>query len=410
MNEIKPISTIDTSEQEIIQEIDCISERLGKELPMPHANLTLSIIIPAKNEADSIASTLESLAKQINADGSSFDFSAFEILLLCHNCSDHTQEKGEAFFRNNPEIQGHVLTLNSEVAKTVGSARRILMHIAHQRIPKDNGFIVTTDADTIADSYWLYHLNRYVSKNVDLICGLIISDPTQLEEQAKSFLQAKDDYLSLKSRLESQHFPNPNNPWPRHGFNWGPNLAIKKSVYGAIGGIRPLHFLEDVDLYKRVISQGFIARHCLKCKVTTSTRIDSRCTEGFGAELRVWTDTKGVSYKVEGFEKLMVRYRIYRLLQELFRSKSPEVSSEIMALSCIEEDQLTRMIEQSERSESLIIKMEDYLSQSASWNSIYSNTDVVQVCADLKSYFKGTSIFAPAVFSSSIKQVHTGLR
>lgn len=408
MKGISKIHDISISEQQTIEEIDRISKDLGRALSAPHPTLKLAVVIPAKDEGNGIRFTLESLARQLNRDGSPFDPSIFEVLVLAHNCSDNTKLQCEGFFRENSRIQGHVIELISEVAKTVGSARRILMNIAYHRISVKKGLIITTDADTVADPYWLYYLDEYIEKNVDLVGGLIISDPSQLDYQASSYLIAKDEYLFLKSRLESQLLPNPNNPWPRHGFNWGPNLAIKKSAYGAIGGIRPMHFLEDVDLYNRVVSAGLIARHCLKCKVITSTRIDSRCNEGFGAELRVWTDMEGVDYNVEGLEKLLIRYKIYSLLQEFYIIKSPHIFSEIIYRSLIGTEELEQMVQDSERVEALIIKMENYLNQSASWNAIYPNRGVFQVRDELKRYFDQPSSLGAAIASPTV-QVHNGL-
>lgn len=406
MKGIQSISNIDSLEQQTIDQIDLLSEEMRKELPPPHPNLKMAVIIPAKNEGQNIRFTLDSLAKQIYEDGSRFDSSAFEVLVLGHNCSDDTLAQCRKFFREHSQIRGYFLELNSKEINTVGAARRILMNIAYWRISIDNGLIISTDADTIVDKHWLYNLYNYIEGKVDLICGNIISDASQLEAQARSYLIAKDEYLLLKSRLESELFPNPHNPWPRHGFNWGPNLSIKKSVYGAIGGIRPLHFLEDVDLYKRVVSEGFIVKHCLKCKVTTSTRIDSRCSEGFGAELRVWTDIEGVAYKVEGLLKLLLRYKIYKLLQEYYVFPTSNLMMEILELSSIEEKELMTMIKKSERVEALTIKMEAYLNQSSIWNSKHPNTDIFKVCDELSHYFQNPAQVCSSN-SSAKEQVHT---
>src|SRR5690606_9971523 len=210
--------------------------------------------------------------------------------------------------------------LFSEIADTVGAARRVLMNIAANRLLQDNGLIISTDADTIPDKNWLVNVYGYLEKDISLICGYIKSDYTKLVPQASAYLKAKDDYLLLKARLETEFLPSIHDPWPRHSFHWGPNMAIKKSVYKAIGGIQPLHFLEDVSLFNSVISKGYKVRHCMDTQVTTSTRIKPRCNEGFGAELRVWTEYEGVAYNVEGLEKLKCRYGIYRDIKEFYIS------------------------------------------------------------------------------------------
>lgn len=384
---MKPLDDICLSEMGKLKTIDSISNQLGKDLPDPLPSLKMVVIIPAKNEGNHIKNTLQCFTKQTNGDGSPFDKIKFEILVLCHNCSDNTKEETEAFFRDNREIRGYVLSSKSDIANTVGAARRILMNIAYLRIPIENGLIVSTDADTIPDEKWLFHLEKYIDQEISLICGLIISNPMGLNRQALTYLKAKDEYLLLKCKLESKLLSKHNDPWPRHGYHWGPNMAIKKSVYGAVGGIRPLHFLEDVDLYNRVVSEGYFARHCLDSKVHTSTRTDSRCQEGFGAELRVWSEWEGVTYNVEGLEKLLLRYQIYRLIQDFFIRRSDKVLAKIAELSCMDMQDLQKLVEKSKREEALTIKVEEHLNKSETWNSLYPNKGVLEVLEELKNYF-----------------------
>ena len=400
---MRSLQNIDSSELKQVEIIDRISKCLGRGLPSPHSGLKMVVIIPAKNEEDQILSTLQSFSKQVHQDGF-FDKEKFEILVLCHNCSDNTKKKCELFFASHPDLFGHVLYLHSRIANTVGAARRILMNIAYDRLPDDRGLIISTDADTLPDKKWLYHLEKYIEQETSLVCGIILSNVLGLQDQAMKYLLAKDEYLLLKSNLESKLLPDANDPWPRHNYHWGPNMAIKKAVYGAIGGIRPLHFLEDVDLYNRVKSEGYLVRHCLKSKVFTSTRTDSRCQEGFGAELRVWTDWEGVAYNVEGLEKLLSRYEIYGLIKEYYKSTSTKLLSQIATLAQIDKHELQRMFNTSERAEAMIIKMEEHLNKSEKWNSLYPNKGVIEVCKELKNYFTQNAI--PHSSVSSITQAH----
>lgn len=384
------LEDMDFSEAEKIETSDFLSNQLSKELPKPLPELQMVVIIPAKNEENHIKSTLQCFIDQINEDGTPFDKVKFEVLVLCHNCSDNTNEEATSFFRNNSEISGHVLSLDSDIANTVGAARRILMNIAFSRIPIDNGLIISTDADTLPDAKWLYYLEDYIHKDIALICGLIISNPNGLNEQALTYLNAKDEYLLLKSKLESQLLPKPHDPWPRHNFNWGPNLTIKKSIYKAVGGIRPLHFLEDVDLYNRVVSEGHFARHCLNSKVLTSTRTNSRCQEGFGAELRIWNEWVGVEYNVEGLLKLLLRFQIYDLIQKYYLNGEKSILSMISKLGCISINDLQRFVRESNRVEALTIKIQEHLNKSDKWNSLYPNKGVLEVLEELKVYFNST--------------------
>lgn len=389
---MKPVAFTDTREIDKIKIIDRISKELGKTLPLANERLKMVVIIPAKNEGKGIVETLESIINQRIQNNKLFDSSCFELLILCHNCIDNTYEVCLEFALTNPQTLMHILVLNSKVADNVGAARRVLMNIASERLANPDGLIISTDADTIPDNMWLYNLEKYLEQEVSLICGFINADLKNLEGQARTYLAAKNEYLLLKSKLEANIFPNLNDPWPRHNYHWGSNMAIKRQVYEAIGGIRPLHYLEDVNLYTKVVSEGYAVRHCMKTKVTTSTRLDFRCDEGFGEELLAWTENEGVAYNVEGLEKLWVRFGIYSSIKQLYNSYSEEILVRISEMASIDLTHLFKMFEQSDRFESLMIKMEKYLNTNQAWNEAYPNIGVLQACSELKAYFCGSQI------------------
>ena len=372
--------------QEEINFLDTLSFTLGSTLPLAEKTLRMVVIIPAKNESAEITNALSALAKQQTDIGSLLDTSTFEILVLCHNCEDDTLRKCQDFARENNKIHLHILQLDSERANTVGAARRILMNIASKRLSSYNGFIISTDADTVADGKWLANIGTYLDSEISLVCGFIASNLKGVNGQALTYLLAKDKYLSLKAQLESQLLPDPIDPWPRHNFHWGPNMAIKRDVYKAIGGIKPIHFLEDVDMYYRVLSKGYVVRHCTKTKVTTSTRIDSRCGEGFGAELRVWTDFQGVEYNVEGLDKLLARFKIYQLTQSYYEHPCSEILLEIFDLSKMEIGEIQSLLNQPSKTAAKM-EMEQFLNKSAWWQYTYPNTSVLAVVEELNNYF-----------------------
>lgn len=386
--EMSSLELNNTENSALIKYIDEVANNFSKSLPRSSPNVKMIVTIPAKNEAEEIHYTINAIINQKDLDGDFFDKSLFEILILCHNCSDDTKQKIESISIKFSTLQLHVLELNSETANTVGSARRVLMNIASQRLNSDNNLIITTDADTIPDSNWLVNLQTYIESDFDLICGLINVKRDNLQKQPEEFLKAKDEYLLLKAKLESQILPNIDNPWPRHGYNWGPNLAIKKGVYDAIGGIKPLHFLEDVDMFNNVFSKGYKIRHSNNVVVTTSTRLDPRCNEGFGAELRVWNEFDGVEYNVEGLNKLLIRYNIYQLIRQFYKKPSNEILLEICNKAKIDFNQITDMFSNSEIWEAMIVKMENYLLKNESWNNQNLNTSVFQACEEIENYFK----------------------
>lgn len=384
---MEPFDFNATTEKKAVETTDRVSQELGNTIPIANKNLQMVVIIPAKNESDNILKTLEALSNQKDFNNLAIDKSKFEILVLCHNCADNTYAKCEEFARAFPETVIHVLSLNCDVANTVGAARRVLMNIACRRLNLPNGLIISTDADTIPQSDWLCYLQSYINRNISLICGFIKVNLYDLKYQALTYLAAKDEYLLLRARLESELFPNINDPWPRHNYHWGPNMAVKKHIYEAIGGIRPLHFLEDVDLYYRIIGAGYSVRHCMNSVVTTSTRTDSRCNEGFGAELRDWTEIEGVSYNVESLNKLSLRYEIFSLIKQLYQSPSTRIFDKIGGFAMINPKDLNEMFLKCERYEAMVVNMENYLNKSQSWNEIHKDICVLKACEELKDHF-----------------------
>ncbi len=371
----------------LLEYIDEVADTLSKLLPRTLPSVKMIVTIPAKNEAEEIHHTLHAILNQKDLNGNLFDKSLYEILILCHNCSDNTKQEVEMISDKFPTLQLHVLALNSEVANNVGSARRVLMNIASQRLNGNNKLLITTDADTIPESDWLANLDTYIETEYDLICGLINVNRDNLQKQPEEFLKGKDDYLLLKAKLESHVLHNKDNSWPRHCYNWGPNLAIKKGVYDAIGGIKPLHFLEDVDMFNTVFGNGYKIRHSNNVVVTTSTRLDPRCDEGFGAELRVWNEFDGVEYNVEGLTKLLLRYSIYQLIQHFYQKPSTEILLEICEKAQIDFNTITEMFTNCERYEAMIVKMEKYLTENECWNNQNPNSSVFKACEEIENYF-----------------------
>ena len=374
-----------------IETIDGISANLSKQLPSAHQDLNIVVIIPAKNEVSGIEKTLSALINQRTKQNELFPRVTYEIIVLCHNCSDQTFEICENFRDIHQNTNIHVLKLNCNIANTVGAARRILMNIASSRLTNANGLIASTDADTIPNNFWLCHLEEHARTEVDLICGLITVDYNAISGQALYYLQAKDNYLMLQAKLESVIMPSPHDPWPRHNYHWGPNLIIKKHVYESIGGIAPLSFLEDVDLFNRVVEKGFMVKHCMKTMVQTSIRIDSRCKEGFGAELKVWTENDGIPYCVEGLKKLQERFEIYRLIKGYYKRPSQDSLMRIAKLSHLNKNEIAVLLSKFSRYEAMVIYVKQHLDLCSSWNALHPNISINEACTELKNHLYPTS-------------------
>ncbi len=368
--------------------IDELSKHLGNRLPKANQHLKIVITIPAKNEERSIERTLLAIRNQLQSNSVFFDFKFFEVLVLCNHCSDNTEKICKLFKYNDPHFPLHILSTKASLVNNVGVARRILMNIASERLPIANGIIVSTDADTVPDNFWLHNFVQYISTDIALICGRIEVDEADLHPKAKKYLSANRKYLYLASQLESSLYPDPADPWPKHAHNSGPNLAIKKYAYQKIGGIPPLGFLEDIAMYQLVVGHGLKVRHCLKSAVVTSTRTTPRVPGGFGNQLREWSELNGsvYEYMVEGIDKLRVKFETYELIKELYKTGSTSLLLEISKRLLIPLEQVKELYSTHERQQAMVRFLETDLMNNVLWNSKYPDEDVFQVIHDLEAY------------------------
>ena len=75
-----------------------------------------------------------------------------------------------------------------------------------------------------------------------------------------------------------------------HGHVHGANLGVRADAYWRVGGFRPLHVGEDVDLVGRLVEAGTPLAWDAYNAVRTSDRSDCRARGGFGDYVRSLAD------------------------------------------------------------------------------------------------------------------------
>ena len=134
------------------------SGSLWQAMPAPRGSLLMCLVVPVRNEALVLASTLASIAAQRTLQGTPFDLARVEVLVLANNCTDDSASIAQAFAQDNPAIAVLVEEVQLPAAQAhIGHVRRLLMDGACQRLERfgSGGFVVSTDADTVVDPYWL---------------------------------------------------------------------------------------------------------------------------------------------------------------------------------------------------------------------------------------------------------------
>ncbi len=220
----------------------------------------ISIVIPAYNEAQVIAKTLQSLQSQ--------DFSGeFEVIVVDNNSTDKTAEVVRQF---QDKLNLKVIY---EPQRGRGAARATGFAAAQGEI------ICSTDADTIVPSNWLTKITApFIKSDIIAVSGTSkITDGTVMQNIIFNWLQP------LLSHLFT---------W-RHGHIWltGCNSAVKKQVYEQCGGYRQdLQALEDVEIAERLSEHGQILLVTNIPVITNARRFKDGLVQGLLHYVKAYTN------------------------------------------------------------------------------------------------------------------------
>ncbi|MBT2558655.1 glycosyltransferase [Hymenobacter sp. ISL-91] len=261
-------------------------------LPPPSPTLRATVIIPAKDEADSLAATLAALAAQTNEQGQPLPPGFFEVLVLANNCTDHTAAVVQAFAATHPTLALHVAELTLPPAEAhVGRARRLLMDEAAYRLElagQPRAAIISTDADTRVAPDWLAATFRELALGVDAVAGRILMEESRRTCPVRRCQLQDATYQLLRVQLETQLDPQPHDPWPRHHQHFGASLAVTVAAYRQVGGLPVVPYLEDEALYQTLLRHDLQVRHSPAVRVFTSGRQQGRVAVGLSWQLREW--------------------------------------------------------------------------------------------------------------------------
>lgn len=183
----------------------------------------ISVVIPAYNEQEYIASCLQSIQNQT--------FTNFELIVVDNNSTDNTAKIAHHFNA----------TVIKEVKQGIIPAREKGFGKATAEI------IARTDADTIVSPDWLELIYNEFGKNTHMVAlsGGLLSPFRKLSD--KRFLQSINAYVRLGKMLLG-HYPL-----------MGPNMAIRKSAWQKISvhlDDKKVH--EDIDLACHLAEVGEI--------------------------------------------------------------------------------------------------------------------------------------------------------
>ena len=215
--------------------------------------IKIAIVIPAHNEAQTIVACLNSVTKSIEQLPS--HIKAYPIVVL-DSCTDNTaqyvKDAGIEYLTCEYKCVGQVRDLGIRSAIDAGAT-----------------WIACTDADTVVNKDWLLQQVTHITQQpADMICGVV-----SIEEWAHLSPKTKKEYLAHYQDVMGHHHIH------------GANLSFSSLAYLNVGGFSPLPCHEDVDLVNRFEAQGYDIIWSNKVRVTTSSRLEARASEGFAAFL-----------------------------------------------------------------------------------------------------------------------------
>lgn len=207
----------------------------------------ISVVIPAYNEENSIATTLDCLSQQKTKY-------SFEVIVVNNNSTDNTESVVK---RYSDKLN---LRIIFEEKKGRGGARKRGFDMANGEI------IASTDADTLTSDNWIESIGDYFVSHPDVVGITGICKYPDKKLSMKLF----NIFLPVFFKIYKFSFGH----YCMSGFSF----AVKKEIYIASGGFNnAIDAQEDSELSGRIAKLGKIA-YISSMTVVAS---DRRFNQGF---------------------------------------------------------------------------------------------------------------------------------
>ncbi|HET9094649.1 MAG TPA: glucosyl-3-phosphoglycerate synthase [Solirubrobacteraceae bacterium] len=237
--------------------------------------LAAVVVVPARDEAERIASCLRALSRQ------TLSRDRFAVIVVLDRCRDATAEVARATAAET----GLDLALLTGPGVGVGAARRLGMDAAYDRLLRahsDRGLIACTDADSRPARDWLERQLAHVAAGAEAIAGLIELDGVERAQLPEAVLRARR--RDAQARLGQVRAADPG---AEHHHAAGASLAVTVETYRRVGGIEPLQALEDSAFADRLAEHRVALLRPADVRVRTSARAEGRAPRGLSVDLAV---------------------------------------------------------------------------------------------------------------------------
>ncbi|WP_009633170.1 glycosyltransferase [Synechocystis sp. PCC 7509] len=367
----------------------------------PLALCEVCVIVPVRNEAQTIETTLSALAYQIDLKGNKLDWRRYEVILLANNCSDNSAEIACYFARRHPELVLHVVEITLPPAEAyIGRVRQILMDEAYRRLVylrRRRGIIASTDGDSQVTPTWIAANIAEVAAGADAVGGRIYitkSDRATLNPYAKACYLREVGYRFLIAELEDYLDPDPDDRFPRHYQHYGASLAVTAQMYQQAGGLPAVRTPEDVAFYQALLRVNARFRHSPLVKVVTSARETGRAALGLANQLHQWA-AMGMGeqpFLVESVNaialRLQVRHQLRILWSGILDGYQPDIAhiAQIATDLGVNVQWLAKELTQPHTFGLLFEKIEQRQEKEGIWAQRWQKVEIRQVITELRIY------------------------
>jgi glycosyltransferase involved in cell wall biosynthesis len=363
----------------------------------------MSIIVPVRDEAATLTTTLRALADQVELNACALSRDRYEIILLANNCCDHSARIAREYAKSHPDLNLHVVEKQLPIAEAhIGRVRQMLMDEAYQRFRQQGrkrGVIASTDGDSQVSPTWIAATLHEIAQGADAVGGRIMLDPSGLaglSTHAKICYLREVGYRSLIAELESYLDPDPHDPAPRHYQNYGASLAVTAEIYAQAGGMPLVRSPEDVALYQALLRVNARFRHSPIVRVVTSARQTGRTAMGLANQLTVWTAMgqagQAPPSMVESLgaivTRLYARQQLRKLWEQIPNGHQPSIMSIMQIANAlnISTRWLNRELLQPQTLGLLFERIEARQWAEGNWAKCWVSVDIRQAIGDLRQY------------------------
>jgi cellulose synthase/poly-beta-1,6-N-acetylglucosamine synthase-like glycosyltransferase len=193
------------------------------------SNTQFTVIIPARNEAANIKACVESILNQ------DYPTDAFEIIVIDDFSEDDTAFIVHALSQQSPQVRLLKLADHCKEGETLAYKKKAI-EIAVAQAKGD--WILTTDADCIVPTRWLFLYNAYIQANQPSF----VAAPVMFIKTAGILNQFQLlDFLALQGITAAAVGAG------KHSMSNGANLGFEKAAFIAVGGYQGVDHIASGD-------------------------------------------------------------------------------------------------------------------------------------------------------------------